>query len=65
VKRLTKGGLLIVVAFSIPLFVELRTVAGFVGVELPWIAVGVLAVLFYAALLLVYYLGQEPAAAAA
>jgi hypothetical protein len=65
VRRLTKGGLLVVVAFSVPLFVELRTVAGFVGVDLPWVAVGVLAVLFYAALLLVYYLGQEPSAATA
>jgi hypothetical protein len=49
---------LIVVAFSIPLFVELRTVAGFVGVDLPLSAVAVLAVLFYAGLLLAYYLSK-------
>lgn len=64
-RRLTKGGLLVVVAVSIPLFVELRTVAGFFGVELPLAAVGALAALFYAALLLAYYLGQDPAASAA
>lgn len=64
-RRLTKGGMLVVVAISIPLFVELRTVAGFVGIDLPLTAVAVLAVLFYAGLLLTYYLSQPPEAASA
>lgn len=59
-RRLTKGGLLVAVAVSIPLFVELRTVAGFVGVDLPLTAVAVLAVVFYAGLLLAYYLSRPP-----
>jgi hypothetical protein len=57
-RELTRGGLLVIVAFSIPLFVELRTVAGFVGVDLPLSAVAILAVLFYAGLLLAYYLSK-------
>jgi hypothetical protein len=57
-RPLTRGGLLILVAFSIPLFVELRTVAGFFGIDLPLVGVAVLAVLFYAGLLLAYYLSQ-------
>ena len=64
-RELSRGGLLIIVAFSIPLFVELRTVAGFVGVDLPLSAVAVLAVLFYAGLLLAYYLSKPVEGAAA
>ncbi|RQH01830.1 CbaC protein [Natrarchaeobius oligotrophus] len=49
--RISMGALLVVVAFTVPLFVELRTVLSWVGVELTVLESVALAAVAIAALL--------------
>ncbi|MFC7128748.1 CbaC protein [Haloferax chudinovii] len=63
--RLTKARALILIAFSVPIAIELRTVAGFFDVELPLIAVAVVEFLFLALLFVLYGLYGEGSEAAA
>ena len=46
--RLTPAGALILVAFSVPVAIELRTLFGFFGVDLPLAAVAVFEVVLLA-----------------
>jgi hypothetical protein len=57
-RELPPSVFLILIAFSIPVAIELRTVAGFFGVDLPFVAVIVLEAVFLVALLIVYVMGR-------
>lgn len=60
-RRISPALLLILAAFSVPVAIEMRTVAGFFGVDLPIYAVVGFEVLVLAALGAVYLLGAtEP-----
>jgi hypothetical protein len=50
--------LLVLAAFTVPVAVEVPTVAGFFGVDLPFAATIVLEVLMLGALVVVYVLGE-------
>ncbi|WP_396610237.1 CbaC protein [Haloferax sp. S1W] len=63
--RFTKAQALILIAFSVPVAIELRTVAGFFNYELPLIGVVVIEFLFLALLFVLYGLYGEKSAAAA
>jgi hypothetical protein len=60
-RRLPPALVLLIAAFSIPVAVELRTVFGFFGVEVPLVAIVVLEVLFLLALFVAYALGEADA----
>ncbi|MFC6873233.1 CbaC protein [Halobellus marinus] len=57
-RELPPSVFLILIAFSIPVAIELRTVAGFFGVDLPFVAVIVFEAVFLVALLIVYVMGR-------
>jgi hypothetical protein len=57
-KRLKPAVVLVLVAFSIPVAVELRTVAGFFGVDLPILAVVAFEVVVLALIFGAYILGE-------
>jgi hypothetical protein len=57
-RRLSPALLLLLAAFTVPVAVELRTVAGFFGVDLPFVAVVAVELLMLAALVVVYVLGR-------
>ncbi|MGQ4555562.1 CbaC protein [Halobellus sp. GM3] len=57
-RRLSPAILLLLAAFSVPVAVELRTVLGFFGVDLPFVAVVVIELLLLAALFAVYVIGR-------
>lgn len=58
--KLTRAGVLILVAFSVPVAIELRTVFGLFGIDLPLAAVGVFEVILVAAILVTYAITAEP-----
>jgi hypothetical protein len=60
-RRLSPALVLLIAALSIPVAVELRTVFGFFGVELPLVAVVIFEVLFLVALFVAYALGEADA----
>ena len=53
--KMTRAKLLVLVAFSVPVAVELRVLFGFFGVELPLAAVLVFEAILLAASALAYY----------
>jgi len=57
-RRMSSALFLVLVAFTVPIAVELRTVAGFFGVELPFIAVIIVELLLLAVITAVYVLGR-------
>ncbi|WP_416839133.1 CbaC protein [Haloferax sp. DFSO52] len=57
--RLTKATSLIIIAISVPIAIELRTIAGFFNIELPLIAVAVIEFLFLALMFVLYGLYGE------
>lgn len=57
--KLTPAGALILVAFSIPVAIELRTLFGFFGVELPLTAVAVFEAVLLVAIAVTYGLSDE------
>jgi hypothetical protein len=57
-KRLSRAAVLVLVAFSVPVAVELRTVFGFFGVDLPIMAVVLFEVVILALIFGVYALGE-------
>lgn len=57
--RLTKATSLIIIAISVPIAIELRTVAGFFNIDLPLIAVAVIEFLFLALMFVLYGLYGE------
>ena len=57
-KRLSSTAVLVLAAFTVPLAVELRTVAGFFGVELSTGAVILFEVVLLAIIFGVYTVGQ-------
>ena len=57
-RRLSPALFLVLVAFTIPVAVELRTVAGFFGVDLPFVAVVVVEVVLLAVLVAIYVMGR-------
>lgn len=60
-RRLSPALLMILAAFTIPVAIEMRTVAGFLGFDLPVLAVVGFEVVMLAILLAVYLLGEtEP-----
>ncbi|USZ69427.1 CbaC protein [Halorussus salilacus] len=61
--RLTKAGVLILVAFSVPVAIELRTLFALFGIDLPLAAAGVFEVVLLVAILSAYVLGERRAAA--
>jgi len=63
--KLTKARALVLIAISVPVAIELRTVAGFFNVELPLIAVAVIEFLFLALLFVLYGLYGEGSESAA
>ena len=48
--RISRGALLVLIAMSVPIIVELRTVASFVGIEIPLSMTLVLSLLVVVAL---------------
>ena len=61
--KLTKARALVLVAFSVPVAIELRTVAGFFGIELPLLGVALIEFAFLALLFVAYGLYGEGAQA--
>jgi hypothetical protein len=57
--RITAAGALILIAVSIPIAIELRTVFGFFGVDVPIVAIAILEVVFLVAVLVAYDLKLE------
>jgi hypothetical protein len=57
-RRISPALFLVLAAFTIPVAVELRTVFGFFGIDLPFIAVVVFEILLLAILTAVYVLGR-------
>ena len=57
-RRISPALFLVLAAFTVPVVVELRTVAGFFGVDLSWVAVIVFELLLLGALVAVYVLGR-------
>ncbi|KAB1188994.1 MULTISPECIES: CbaC protein [Haloferax] len=57
--KLTKARALVIIAFSIPVAIELRTVAGFFNIELPLLAVAVIEFLFLGLMFVLYGLYGE------
>ncbi|KAB1196838.1 MULTISPECIES: CbaC protein [Haloferax] len=57
--RLTKATSLIIIAISVPIAIELRTVAGFFNIELPLIAVAIIEFLFLGLMFVLYGLYGE------
>jgi hypothetical protein len=62
--KLTRAKLLVLVAFSVPVAVELRVLFGFFGVELPLTAVIAFEAVFLLAIAVAYMLSAEPKSAA-
>lgn len=62
--NLTRAKLLVLVAFSVPVAIELRVVFGFFGVELPLEAVIAFEAIFLLAIAVAYSLSAEPKSAA-
>lgn len=62
--KLTRAKLLVLVAFSVPVAVELRVLLGFFGVELPLTAVIAFEAVFLLAIAVAYMLSAEPKSAA-
>lgn len=56
---MTRAGLLVLVAFSIPVAIELRVLLGFFGVELPLAAVAVFEAVLLAAIAFAHYRDGE------
>ncbi|WP_411962844.1 CbaC protein [Haloferax sp. YSMS24] len=52
--KLTKATSLIIIAISVPIAIELRTVAGFFNIDLPLIAVAIIEFLFLALMFVLY-----------
>jgi len=57
-RRLSPALFLVLVAFTIPVAIELRTVVGFFGVDLPFVAVVVVEVVLLAVLVAIYVMGR-------
>ena len=57
-RQLSPAMFLVLAAFTIPLAVEFRTVAGFFGLDLPFVAVILFEALLLAVLTAVYVLGR-------
>mgnify|MGYP006302347787 FL=1 len=57
-RRLSPALFLVLVAFTIPVAIELRTVAGFFGVDPPFVAVVVVEVVLLAVLVAIYVMGR-------
>ncbi|KAB1191998.1 MULTISPECIES: hypothetical protein [Haloferax] len=57
--KLTKARALVIIAFSVPIAIELRTVAGFFNIDLPLIAIAVIEFLFLALMFVLYGLYGE------
>lgn len=55
---LTRAGVLVLAAFSIPVAIELRTLFGFFGVELPLVAVAAFEAVLLGAILVAYARGD-------
>jgi hypothetical protein len=57
-RRLSPAAVLVLVAFSVPVAIELRTVAGFFGIDLPLVAVVVFEAVVLGIIFVLYTLGQ-------
>lgn len=63
--KLTKARALVIIAFSVPVAIELRTVAGFFNVDLPLLAIAVIEFLFLGLMYVLYRLYGEDSRPAA
>jgi len=61
--KMTRAGLLVAVAFSVPVAIELRVLFSFFGVELPLVSVVVFEALFLLLVAVLYTLHAEPKSA--
>jgi hypothetical protein len=57
-RQLSPAAFLVLAAFTVPLAVEFRTIVGFFGVELPFVAVVVFEATLLLVLTAVYVLGR-------
>jgi hypothetical protein len=62
-RRLSPALVLVLAAFSVPVAIELRTVFGFFGIDLPLAAVAVFEVIMLGALFVAYTIGEADAKA--
>lgn len=62
-RSITPGGLLVLAAISIPFALEIRTVFGFVGIEIPLLPIVILEGIFLGLLFIAYTMvsGQQAA----
>ncbi|WP_135854900.1 CbaC protein [Halorussus salinus] len=61
--KMSRAGLLVAVAFGIPVAIELRVLFSFFGVELPLVSVVVFEALFLLLVAVLYSLNAEPKSA--
>ena len=61
--KMTRAGLLVLVAFSIPVAIELRVLFGFFGVKLPLTASIVFEAIFLLLIAVLYNVSAEPKSA--
>ncbi|QCC47793.1 CbaC protein [Halobellus limi] len=57
-RRISPALFLVLVAFTVPVAVEFRTVAGFFGIELPFVAVIAFEAVLLAVITAIYVLGR-------
>ncbi|WP_276299872.1 CbaC protein [Halorussus lipolyticus] len=60
---LSRAQLLVLVAFSIPVAIELRVLFGFFGIDLPLVAVVAFEAVFLLLIAVAYMVGAEPKSA--
>lgn len=58
--KLSRAGVLVLVGISVPVAIELRTLFGFFGVELPLTAVAVFEAVLLLAILVAYSVSEKP-----
>lgn len=61
--KMTRAKLLVMVAFSIPVAIELRVLFGFFGIDLPLLAVVVFEAVFLVLIAIAYMISAEPKSA--
>jgi hypothetical protein len=61
--KMTRAKLLVMVAFSIPIAIELRVLFGFFGIDLPLLAVVVFEAVFLVLIAIAYMISAEPKSA--
>ncbi|WP_135823248.1 CbaC protein [Halorussus ruber] len=61
--KMTRAKLLVMIAFSIPIAIELRVLFGFFGIDLPLLAVVVFEAVFLVLIAVTYMISAEPKSA--